>query len=400
MRAIAVRSVRVSSFAGPIECKCRKSAAEVASAHRISDGFTTGSALMLKSIVSSFNGPPGDARPSTGRVWTRCTGSRSRSEPRERGGATGCGCDCRATASLHRRELVSSAHSDHLHPARGAPVVRRPRKLRTNGAGDWHGDHGRVNHGPHHVRLLAQPGERIHHGNQRRDPDSLAVLLAVLSDQFDLDRLQVRAPCGRTPFVEPVELRRQCRALSGSCHRVASQHSVGQYPVADGRDLDSGIGDRLASWTTAHQRHVRGLVPAAVAGTQRDHWNSVARERRTHYRPDVSAVHFLHGHRPEDNGPLDVGTMCRRLPGGAPRNPAPARGGCLRAVLRAVPGWTGGVAARDVAGIERPTLQYSDRVLVEELATSNCEAAESVVAPAAAKSRTCRAGYLLRRRGR
>ena len=43
------------------------------------------------------------------------------------------------------------------------------------------------------VRPLAPPGQRLHHGHQRRHPGAVAVSVALCAGQPDLDHLEVRA---------------------------------------------------------------------------------------------------------------------------------------------------------------------------------------------------------------
>src|SRR5439155_26812686 len=99
--------------------------------------------------------------------------------------------------------------------------------------------------------------------------------------------------------------------------RVSSQHSMGQYAVADGGDLDPGHGDRLARRTSAHQRDIPRVVPAVFAGSKRCGRDAMAGDSGADYWPDVSAVYFFHVHRSEDDGEIEVGTVCRGIPGGA-----------------------------------------------------------------------------------
>ena len=78
-------------------------------------------------------------------------------------------------------------------------------------------------------------GKRLHHRHQRRDPGPLAVPLAVCARQPDLDCVEVRPAAERAAPLEPVEFRRQRRAVSRARDGVAAQHPVGQHRLADGR---------------------------------------------------------------------------------------------------------------------------------------------------------------------
>ena len=54
-------------------------------------------------------------------------------------------------------------------------------------------------------------------------------------------------------------------------------------------------------------RDLRRVVPALLVRAQRGHRHAVAGQRRADHRADVSALHLLHGHRPEDDGAADAG---------------------------------------------------------------------------------------------
>ena len=101
-----------------------------------------------------------------------------------------------------------------------------------------------------------------------------------------------------------------------------------------------GLGDRVARRPAAHQRDLRRVVPAASrSSAARITGNPWLATRRADHRPDVSAVHLLHGDRSEDDRAADDRGRCvvvvhRRVRGDA----AAAGRGRLRAVLRAVPG--------------------------------------------------------------
>src|SRR4051812_12365886 len=95
--------------------------------------------------------------------------------------------------------------ANHLHPAGGTDRLRLPGELLADAAGDRvqgrdGADPGAALHGQ-----VAAPGQRLHHRDQRRDPDPLAGLLAVCALQPDLDHVEVRDPLARPPPLEPVE---------------------------------------------------------------------------------------------------------------------------------------------------------------------------------------------------
>ncbi len=158
-------------------------------------------------------------------------------------------------------------------------------------------------------------------------------------------------PAQRPPPLEPVELRRQCRAVARAGHGVAPQHPVGQHGLADGGHLDPRRRHRLARRAPAHQRDLRRVVLPAVVRPQRGDRQSVAGQRRADHWADVPALHLLHGHRSEDDGAAEVGAVPGRVPGGVRRDAAAAGRGRLCAVLRARAGRAGGAAHRDLAGV-------------------------------------------------
>ena len=119
--------------------------------------------------------------------------------------------------------------------------VRHPRSLRAHRPRHHHRHCRRARAGPHYLRQVAAPGERLHLGDQRRHSRQVAVPVAVFLRQPDFDPVQVRAAAERPAFVEPVEPRRERRAVPGAADSLAPQHPMGQQPVADGRDLAARI---------------------------------------------------------------------------------------------------------------------------------------------------------------
>ena len=110
----------------------------------------------------------------------------------------------------------------------GPPVVRHPRKLVEDAAGDRQ-HRARAGAGPDLLSQVAAPRERLHHRHQRRHPGALARLLALRAVQRDLDHVEVRAARQRPPPLEPVQLRHRRDAVPGRRHRGQPQHPVGQY---------------------------------------------------------------------------------------------------------------------------------------------------------------------------
>ena len=205
------------------------------------------------------------------------------------------------------RQPAAAADPHHVHPDHGAPQFRHPRSLRAHRARHRHGDRRRARAGPHHVRQVAAPGERVHLGHQRRHPGQVAVSVAVLLREPDFDPVQVRAAAQRPAPVESVESRRERGALSRAADRVAPQHSVGEQPVADGGHLAARIRDRLARRPAARQRLLCRRVRRVRVRSQRHHRQPVAVDARANHRPDVSALHFLHGDRPQGRRPAPSG---------------------------------------------------------------------------------------------
>jgi hypothetical protein len=113
--------------------------------------------------------------------------------------------------------------------------------------------------------------------------------------------------------------------------------------------LDSWLGDRVARAPLQYHSDVRCLFHRTLVPALLDHWRSLAIGNFPHHGSHVSALHFLHDHRPEDNRPLadrSVPRCLRHCPGGVLHAPGQQH---LRAVIRSVLGGTRGVVDRDVA---------------------------------------------------
>src|SRR4029450_221388 len=133
---------------------------------------------------------------------------------------------------------------------------------------DRHRDRRRTGDGPNHVPALASPGQRVYHRYQRWDSGALAILLAVCADQLDLNRVQVRVAVQGPALVESVELRRQRDIVSRAGDGLSFEHPVGQYALAHGCHLAARRGDRLASRSSAHQRHIRPVFYRSVVHSE------------------------------------------------------------------------------------------------------------------------------------
>ena len=101
---------------------------------------------------------------------------------------------CPRAGAADARQPVPAADPHHGHPDHRAPDVRHPRGLRAHRR--WRSSTAivrRAGAGPPHVRTVAAPGERLHHRHQRRHPGPVAVPVAVLLREPDLDPVEVRA---------------------------------------------------------------------------------------------------------------------------------------------------------------------------------------------------------------
>ena len=59
-------------------------------------------------------------------------------------------------------------------------------------------------------------------------------------------------------------------AVSGAGNSGQLEHSVGKLSFAHGGDLDTGLGDHLASATLSYHRHLRGLIHRIRVSAQLD----------------------------------------------------------------------------------------------------------------------------------
>ena len=133
-----------------------------------------------------------------------------------------------------------------------------------------------------------------------------------------------------------IELRRQRRAVAGPADRDAAQHPVGQRYRSDARDLVARVGDCVAGGTSSHLGHLRRFIPRARLGAGGVDRRAVGDGGGPHHRSDVSAVHVLHGDRPEDNGSLTPRAGDRGVHRRPRRDGAASGARDIRAVLRAV----------------------------------------------------------------
>ena len=106
------------------------------------------------------------------------------------------------------------------------------------------------------------------------------------------------------------------RALPRARDGGGAQRAVGQRRRADGGDLGARHRHRLARRPAAHVgdlRRCRSCCSRSCApGVTGTPWVA---DGRADHRADVSALHLLHGDRPEDDREVDVGAVR----GGVPR---------------------------------------------------------------------------------
>ncbi len=166
----------------------------------------------------------------------------------------------------------------------------------------------------------------------------VAVPVAVLLHELHLDPVEVRAPPEGPPHLESDELRRQRDRVARPCDGDRAEHPVGQRRGADGCHLAARRGDRVAGRSRAHLGDLRRGVPGLLIRSQRADRGAVARNGRADHRPDVSTLHLLHDHGPEDDRALEEGAVCGGRDRGVRRDAdATGRGG-LRTLLRALRG--------------------------------------------------------------
>ena len=95
-------------------------------------------------------------------------------------------------------------------------------------------------------------------------------------------------------------------AVPGAGDGDGAEHPVGQRRRADGRHLAARLGDRLARRPRAHlgdlRRRRSWSSRSCAARSPGTPW---LRDGRADHRADVSALHLLHGDRPEDDGALE-----------------------------------------------------------------------------------------------
>ena len=151
-----------------------------------------------------------------------------------------------AVSTLDNRFLAADPH--HLHPDRGAPVVRHPRRLRAHRR--W----------PSSTAIArgarAWAGSRTASGRIRRAPTSPASASASSCGRRSSGRtccaslisiaVEVRAAAQRPAPLEPVELRRERGAVPGAGDGRRSSASSGA--TASGRWSSSGCSASVIVW--------------------------------------------------------------------------------------------------------------------------------------------------------
>ena len=209
--------------------------------------------------------------------------------------------------SLDNRYIAPALH--HLHPAGRALIVRNSRKLPEDAPRDCH-EHRAGAGARTRLRSQVDPTrERLHHGHQRRHSGSFAGLLALRSVRRDIDHVEVRAAREGPAHLESVELRYLGDVVSRAGDGGEPEHSVGQLSLAHAGHLGAGLGHHCAAPSLSYHR-ARTSRPFSRsrfcgAGSQA----ALAIGGRADHGPDVSAVHFLHDHRPEDDGALEARPM-------------------------------------------------------------------------------------------
>ena len=235
-----------------------------------------------------------------------------------------------------------------LHPDHGASVVRHPGELRAHGDRDRHGDRRRAGHGPADVRQLAAI---------RRAPTSPASASASWCGRRSSGRT---SSCSLISITSKYVLRLRGRHLWNPSNfglsavlflapDTVSHLSIqwGNVVCADGGDLVARIRDRLAGRTAAHLSDIRRRVPGAARSSgapspARRGWQRWRRSPGRCISCSSSSWSRIRRRPSAASAAQCVVVIVRRARGDG----APAQRGGLRAVLRAVPGGSGGATPR------------------------------------------------------
>ena len=146
-RATAARSARASSCTGTGRRRCRRSAAAAASARRTSAGCTSASAPRRAVDRVVIRWPSGPAqtieRPAVDTLHRVKEPPMSHATTTPSTSPAPARC-LHASGLAGARQPLPAADPHHVHPARGAPLVRHSRGLRADGAGDRVGDRGEL----------------------------------------------------------------------------------------------------------------------------------------------------------------------------------------------------------------------------------------------------------------
>ena len=108
---------------------------------------------------------------------------------------------------------------------------------------------------------VAEPGQRLHHGHQRRHPDAFAGLLALRPVRADLDHVEVRDPRATARHLwNPSNFGVVAMLFLAPARWPSLSIQWGNFSLADDRDL--GLGSVII-WRAAafpYQRDLRGVV--------------------------------------------------------------------------------------------------------------------------------------------
>src|SRR5262249_20302980 len=142
---------------------------------------------------------------------------------------------------------------------------------------------------------------RLRLRDQRRDFGPLTSHVAVCARQYAVDHLEIRPAGQGAPPLESFELWHLRDAPAGVGHGREPERSMGQLSTADDDRVDVGLADHLAGKAVAYLCDLCDSVHTLGLYTQLDHRPSFPGGGGTDHWADVSALHLLHDHRPEDH---------------------------------------------------------------------------------------------------
>ena len=121
---------------------------------------------------------------------------------------------CEVEAIRQSRQSLHRSDFHYLHPAGGALVVRHPRKLPEDTAGDRRQHRDGAGAGPDFLSQVGASGERVHQRDQRGDSAAIACVLAVRPVRGNFHHVQICVAHQGAPHLEPVEFRHLGHAFS------------------------------------------------------------------------------------------------------------------------------------------------------------------------------------------